>query len=798
MASRLKLTQWSVLKHKENSKTKCNCIEQCQPESYKLLENTSNMLISRDILTKTGKIVKLFNIIDIIDLEFLILSTPETERNFYEVIQTNKPRKLYFDIDINISDYPQSLYLEYEVDEFVAKLEYEIPGLLLGDLINKNNNRNKFKSVQYTSHSDKKLSYHIIFNVTSTSHHEMKAFVQYVKEKISQNEKLGKFAKHIDLSVYSGNRSFRLEKCAKYGQIRFKKRINGIFNNGLISYLENTQDVSSFMKKFVKEEPKKNILLNDQHTIEDKDIDEILNALSVERATNYDSWLKVGMALYNYYEESDIGLTKWNKFSSKANNYDPDSLDGKWFSFGKCDKPITIATLIMWACEDSEEYKKKKESNKPLTIFNLMDTIEQKENNIVNKKIKDVEQKENNIVNNKIENIELKEIKGVDFLYYILKQTPALVLSKNPLCLRNSISNWRKSIKQFGFKVPNKKSELYFKSRDDDFICGLLAATIAIILNGGKLFYVTKNFKDNEIYYEIIQKGGILNQPITYESKEFNKKTEQMQVKTKQMQIKKFLAKMIENSINVYDYYDFLPYSPKQPLINISNDKIFNAFTGFKAQNKQQSQKLTNEQIQEIIEPILFHIREIFANKNNEIYEYLIKWFATFFQKPQDKLTCLYMYSEKEGAGKTGFFNWFIDKIVGDQYCIMCDMNKILGKFNSALDRNLLCVFNETKDFGEGYTEDNKLKSIISDTKHVIENKGMDCRKVTNNSKIVITTNNINLVRIKKNDRRYCVLNLNNDYACNKEYFNKFYKTDLNQISTCAFYIYLINVNLNN
>ena len=41
-------------------------------------------------------------------------------------------------------------------------------------------------------------------------------------------------------------------------------------------------------------------------------------------------------------------------------------------------------------------------------------------------------------------------------------------------------------------------------------------------------------------------------------------------------------------------------------------------------------------------------------------------------------------------------------------------------------------------------------------------------------------------------------ISLNNDYTYNKEYFNKFYKIDLNQTSACVFYNYLININLNN
>ena len=59
----------------------------------------------------------------------------------------------------------------------------------------------------------------------------------------------------------------------------------------------------------------------------------------------------------------------------------------------------------------------------------------------------------------------------------------------------------------------------------------------------------------------------------------------------------------------------------------------------------------------------------------------------------------------------------------------MCDINKILSKFNLTLNKNLLCLVNKTKKFDEKYTKNDKFKLIILNTKYIIKNKTIDCEK---------------------------------------------------------------------
>jgi hypothetical protein len=77
-----------------------------------------------------------------------------------------------------------------------------------------------------------------------------------------------------------------------------------------------------------------------------------LNALKPERAENYDSWLHVGMALY---ELGDDGLIAWDTWSKQSSKYAPGACAKKWATFNKDltqANKINLNSLIYWARED--------------------------------------------------------------------------------------------------------------------------------------------------------------------------------------------------------------------------------------------------------------------------------------------------------------------------------------------------------------------------------------------------------------------------------------------------------------
>jgi hypothetical protein len=96
-----------------------------------------------------------------------------------------------------------------------------------------------------------------------------------------------------------------------------------------------------------------------------KDIENIVDMLSIKRCDNYSDWIAVGICLYNinkYY----MGI--WIKWSQKSDKYDEGSCEKKWSSFKKEKEGLKIGSLLLWAKMDNpnqyESFMRKKKLNK--------------------------------------------------------------------------------------------------------------------------------------------------------------------------------------------------------------------------------------------------------------------------------------------------------------------------------------------------------------------------------------------------------------------------------------------------
>ena len=82
--------------------------------------------------------------------------------------------------------------------------------------------------------------------------------------------------------------------------------------------------------------------------------DYVLKCLSIDRANEYELWIKLGMCLKNIGGEKLFGL--WDDFSQRGNNYEgEEGCRKKWNSFKNCSNPLTEGTLKWWAKMDNEE-----------------------------------------------------------------------------------------------------------------------------------------------------------------------------------------------------------------------------------------------------------------------------------------------------------------------------------------------------------------------------------------------------------------------------------------------------------
>lgn len=74
-------------------------------------------------------------------------------------------------------------------------------------------------------------------------------------------------------------------------------------------------------------------------------------------ADDYHIWLTTGMAIHHETDGSEEGLTLWDEWSSKANNYDPGVIRDKWTTFGSKDREQVTAGTILKRGRDARTAK---------------------------------------------------------------------------------------------------------------------------------------------------------------------------------------------------------------------------------------------------------------------------------------------------------------------------------------------------------------------------------------------------------------------------------------------------------
>jgi len=98
----------------------------------------------------------------------------------------------------------------------------------------------------------------------------------------------------------------------------------------------------------------------------DKDFEKVKMALlklNKNRAEVYDSWLNVGIALFNNGDNMDNKTMRlWEEFSKQCNEkYDEMACMNKWMTFKPRCNGLTIASIFHWLKEDNPEEHKKME-----------------------------------------------------------------------------------------------------------------------------------------------------------------------------------------------------------------------------------------------------------------------------------------------------------------------------------------------------------------------------------------------------------------------------------------------------
>lgn len=164
-----------------------------------------------------------------LDFAKFFLKLPQHLRCFYEIIIGEFPQKPHFDLDMELSD----IEIDQKKDETILN---ELVNSIISTLAEKNIVLNIEKDICiYSSHGEKKRSYHIVINFYCHSNNkEAKAFYYTVIEKLPKEYFENKW---IDPAVYSKTQQFRTFKSSKSGSTRIKELMKTWkFNGNLITH----------------------------------------------------------------------------------------------------------------------------------------------------------------------------------------------------------------------------------------------------------------------------------------------------------------------------------------------------------------------------------------------------------------------------------------------------------------------------------------------------------------------------------------------------------------------------------
>jgi hypothetical protein len=198
-----------------------------------------------------------------------------------------------------------------------------------------------------------------------------------------------------------------------------------------------------------------------------------------------------------------------------------------------------------------------------------------------------------------------------------------------------------------------------------------------------------------------------------------------------------------------YTYSEMVPYAGAiDPLLK-EFDRVLNKFEGFE-----------NAKLPPVDAPydkMLWHIKHIICNANEEVYDYVLSWIADILQNPGRKCEVSLLLEGVEGCGKNRFIE-IIKALVGSKHCFdTSDINDIVGGFNVHLSGKLLVVGDEMVGFAS-YKVCDRLKSAQTSSYINITKKGYDTIQESSHHRYAYTTNNKQSFRLTEHDRRILAL----------------------------------------
>lgn len=192
---------------------------------------------------------------------------------------------------------------------------------------------------------------------------------------------------------------------------------------------------------------------------------------------------------------------------------------------------------------------------------------------------------------------------------------------------------------------------------------------------------------------------------------------------------------------------------------------------------------------------ILTERLKLLCENDDTNYNYMIHYLAHLVQKPAERPNVSIVFKSKQGVGKNLFFENFVSRIMGDEYLLStANIDNVLGRFNMNVNR--LMVLMDEAHGKDTFSNNDKIKSLITAEQLNYEKKGIDGIKIRNCGRYIMFSNNETPIKIEPSDRRFVVFECSNKNRNNREYFAKVYNAFLDDQVIRAFYDFLMSKDL--
>lgn len=167
--------------------------------------------------------------------------------------------------------------------------------------------------------------------------------------------------------------------------------------------------------------------------------------------------------------------------------------------------------------------------------------------------------------------------------------------------------------------------------------------------------------------------------------------------------------------------------------------------------------------------PFIDHMFDNVCSGNAEHFEWMMSWFASIFQRPQERIGTSLVLRGPMGAGKS-MPGEIIGSLIAPHYFLVDEPRYLVGNFNSHLASCLLLQADEAVWAGDKQAE-GRLKGMVTASHQMIEHKGIDPIRVRNHVRLMMTSNEAWVIPAGRDERRFAVFDVGAQRAQDRTYF---------------------------